>query len=412
MILIDTQTELPPQADLRDTARQERHSLRRLAGEILDNPRLQACGTKPTGPAVEIWREGGGAHFRGLETCGGIWTCPVCSHKISNRRATEVQELADAHERAGGAVYMATFTLRHHKFNRCRMLRDTVAVAWQRMQAGAPWARLKNRYGVQHTVRALEVTHGRNGWHPHIHVLLLTSGELDSTETEMMRLDLYERWANKIKALGGSTEGGAFDLRRASSGAEAAAYVAKWGAGHEIAKGAQKDAAGRSVWNLLKASEHSDDAARLFREFAKAFFRARHLTYSKGSREAYGLRYAATDDELALEGECQGETIDKETGEVLTAESGRVAVIDFGTWRRVCFKGLTGVLLDAAAEGGSEGVTRFLSLHDCYSYYDAAEHPAPNWRPKPERDLRRSFDPGGRYETAADFREEAGKCRN
>ena len=406
MLLIDTQTELPPQ-DLRDTARQERHSLRRLAGEITDNARLQACGATPTGPTVEIWREGGGAHFRGLETCGSIWQCPVCSNKILNRRADEVQELADAHEKAGGAVYMATFTLRHHAFNKCRSLRDTVAQAWQKMQAGAPWARLKNRYGIAHTVRALEVTHGRNGWHPHIHVLLLTERALDDTEAEMLRLDLFERWETRIRKLGGSSEIGAFDLRRASTGAEAAAYVAKWGAGHEIAKGAQKEAAGRSVWNLLKASEHDDGAARLFREYAKAFFRARHLTYSKGSREAYDLRYPATDAELAIDGKSEGETIDKETGEVLCAESGRVALLDFGTWRRICTKGLTGALLDAAAEGGSEGVTRFLNLHDCHSYYDAREHPAPNYAPPPAP-RRRAFDPYGSFshwQDVADFEE-------
>lgn len=411
MILIDTQTELPPKGGYRDTATQERHALRTLAGETLDNARLQACGKKPTGPAVEIWGGDGGAHFRGLETCGSIWTCPVCSHKISNRRASEVQELADAHEKAGGSVYMATFTLRHHKFNKCRSLRDTVATAWQKMQAGEPWKRLKARYGIAHTVRALEVTHGANGWHPHIHVLLLTAGALDPTQTECMRLDLYERWAAKIEALGGSVALGAFDLRKASTGAEAAAYVAKWGAGHEIAKGAQKDAAGRSVWNLLKASEYDDNAARLFREFAKAFFRARHLTYSKGSREAYDLRYPATDEELALEGESTQEVIDKITGEVTYEQVGRIALLDFGTWRRVCLKGLTGALLDAARESGEDGVTRFLSSHDCHSYYEAAEHPAPNYRPRPARDDRRSFDPGGQFETASDLRRSAANAK-
>jgi hypothetical protein len=298
---------------------------------------------------------------------------------------------------------MATFTLRHRLFDQCKPLRETVARSWQKMQAGDPWKRLKRNYGIAHTVRALEVTHGRNGWHPHIHVLLLTERELDVAEHEMMRVDLYERWAKKIESEGGSTEKGAFDLRRASTGAEAAAYVAKWGAGHEIAKGAQKDAAGRSVWNLLKASEHDESAARLFREYAAAFFRARHLTYSRGSREAYGLRDAATDEELALEGDSVREIIDKVTGEVRYEEIGRIALLDYGTWRRVCIKGLTGALLDAAIDGGSDGVDRFLKANDCTSYFDAREHPAPNWRPKPQRDMRRSFDPGGAYETAADF---------
>jgi hypothetical protein len=376
-----------------------------MAGELLDNDRLKACGRQPTGATVELWRSGeGGAHFRGVETCGSIWSCPVCSAKIAQRRASEVQELAEAHEKAGGAVYMATFTLRHHSFDECKRLRLTVSKAWQKVQAGEPWKRLKAAYGIAHTVRALEVTHGRNGWHPHIHVLLLTSTELDATEAEMMRLDLYERWARIVARMGGDTEPGAFDLRRASSGTEAALYVAKWGAGHEIAKGARKTAAGRSVWDLLKASEFDESAGRLFTEYATAFAGARHLTYSRGSREAYGLRDAAPDEELAIEGACDDETIDPETGEVLTKEEGRIYIFDKGTWRRVCRLGLTGALLDAAREGGREAVERLLERHETESYYDAREHPAPNYKPPPAP-RGRAFDPGGSFTNWKDVAE-------
>ena len=32
--------------------------------------------------------------------------------------------------------------------------------------------------GADGSIRALEVTHGQAGWHPHVHVLLLTSAPL------------------------------------------------------------------------------------------------------------------------------------------------------------------------------------------------------------------------------------------
>ena len=388
-------SRVSPPDDFTDSFLQERHSLRTRAGNLLESERLQGCGRKRTGPTVEMWRGCNGAtHFRGVETCGSIWLCPVCSSKIAHKRSIEVQALADAHEKAGGAVYMATFTMRHHLFNRVADLKSTITKAWQKMQSGAPWGRLKNEHGISHAVRALEVTHGGNGWHPHLHVLLLTKKTLDDTEMELMKLDLFERWAAKIKSLKGTTEIGAFDLRKASSGIEAASYIAKWGAGHEIAKGAGKSASGRSVWDLLKASEFDPEAGRLFKEYAEAFKGARHLTYSKGSREAYDLRDPETDLELAIEGTTGGEKTDKETGEVTTAETGRIWMADSGTWNKCVKLKIIPLLLEAGREDGSEGIERVLERYDCYSYFDAKEHPAPAYKPPPEP-RRRAFDPAG-----------------
>lgn len=388
-------SRVSPPDEFNDSFLQERHALRTRAGKLLESERLQGCGRKRTGPTVEMWRGGNGAtHFRGVETCGSIWQCPVCSAKIAHKRSIEVQALADAHETAGGSVYMATFTMRHHQFNRAKYLKSTVTKAWQKMQSGKPWGRLKNEHGITGTVRALEITHGGNGWHPHLHVLLLTEKTLDETEMELMKLDLFERWAAKIKSLNGTTEIGAFDLRKASSGIEAASYIAKWGAGHEIAKGAGKSASGRSVWDLLKASEFDPEAGRLFKEYADAFKGARHLTYSKGSREAYDLRDPETDLELAIDGTTAGEKVDKETGEVSSIETGRISIFDSGTWKRCVDLQIIPLLLEAGREEGSEGVDRVLERHDCTSYFDAKEHPAPAYKPPPEP-RRRAFDPAG-----------------
>ena len=207
--------------------------------------------------------------------------------------------------------------------------------AWEKAQQGGAWVRLKADLGIIGTVRALEVTHGKSGWHPHLHVLIFTGGTLSEKRQDDLEAALWARWSSAVRRVGGTCDRKAFHLREASTAAAGAAYVAKWGAGQEIAKGAHKDAAGQSVWDLLKASEPDARAGRLFVEFATAFKGARHLTYARGLREWYGLRDAAPDEELAIEGYQHSEVIDTATGEVIAQETGRVAVLDSGTWNRV-----------------------------------------------------------------------------
>ena len=393
MTLIDPQTELPPES--RDTARQERHALRDRAGDLLGWERLIECGRGRTQPGVELWRgEGGGVHFRGLATCGSIWTCPVCSTKIATRRADEVSELATAHEAAGGAIYMATLTIRHKSSDKCADLRKLVATAWKRLQNRRAWRAMKEARGIVGTVRALEITHGQSGWHPHVHVLLFTDKPV-AMDLEM-GTQLQWLWLDVVHSLDGSATMDGQHFRRASAGTVAAEYVAKWGAGHEIAKGAHKDAAGRSVWDLLKASEHDARAGRLFIEYGEAVKGARHLTYSRGLREQYGLRDAATDQELA-ESDEQEPLHDAETGEVFDdAQPEMLAYFDHGTWAQIVGQGWTGVILDIAKADGREGVEAWLSAHGLGSYYQP-EEAGGDWSPMyhhpPNKPQRRAFDP-------------------
>ena len=54
--------------------------------------RQRNCGAVPIGDQVEIRIKDGSAYYCGLETCGNVWLCPVCSAKIHHRRAAELRE--------------------------------------------------------------------------------------------------------------------------------------------------------------------------------------------------------------------------------------------------------------------------------------------------------------------------------
>jgi len=95
-------------------------------------------------------------------------------------RAKRGQQVSAAVAKYGQArVRLLTVTIRHHQGQALKPLADGLQRAYSAMQRGTPWKRWKAHVGLEHTVRGWEVTHGANGWHPHIHSLFFfeRSGE-------------------------------------------------------------------------------------------------------------------------------------------------------------------------------------------------------------------------------------------
>jgi hypothetical protein len=274
-----------------------------MAARILPQERVADCGRKLTGPLAAVVLGKNGAYINGTVTCGSIWMCPVCAGKIAEGRRREVLRCLDAHNATGGDVYMAAFTIPHTAFETCDSLRKAVANTWRKFAAGNGWKSAKIRYGVIGTIRALEVTHGKNGWHPHLHCLVMTK-RLSPEVAEEFEFFVKERW---ISILERETEkqgswAYAVDFRKAENNKIAGDYIVKWGVDSELTKAHLKFSkkGGRSPWQLLADAQNGDHQARvLFREYAVAFKGSRHLTWSKGLRDTYDVEPELTDEELA-----------------------------------------------------------------------------------------------------------------
>jgi hypothetical protein len=369
-LLENTQADFPPPAKKRGEGRAGRTRLRTIAGQMLPKERVAGCGRKLVGSrATLIARGERGAAWSGIETCGSIWLCAVCAAKVAELRRAEVEWIADQHVKAEaprpspcfvgpmpyrkpGAVYMATFTVPHTAFQSARELRDGVANAFRRFQSGAPWKRAKAHAGIVGTVRALEVTHGRKGWHPHLHVLLFAD-DLAAEIEEELSFWMFDRWAAMVARGGlGECSPDAFDFHKCHRAVDAAGYVGKWGCDSEIAKAGTKTArdANKSPWGLLLAANDGEPRARdLFEEYGMAMKGSRHLTWSKGLRELYGLGPEKTDEELAAAEE------PFEGAKVL-------GTVEAPVWRKIVARGLTVECLEAAERGGWPEVLALLRM--------------------------------------------------
>lgn len=350
-----------------EDARSRRYRLRRTAGKLLGvEHRTGRCGCgAPAGGVQVMQKPNGRCIYQGVVTCGSIWTCPECASKIAARRSSEVTELVKAHAKAGQAAYMATLTVKHGLGDNCESLRKSISKAWNMLMRSGSMRNLRDRYNVVGYVRSLEITHGKHGWHPHLHILFL-AGDMDKKDQTACADKVFDRWKHVLAKLDFEASRAGYDFQRATNADTAAQYVAKWGAGTEIAKGSEKlGKAGRSPWQLLDDCNAGDEwAGRLFVDYAKAFHGARHLTYARGIRELYGLRKAAADEQLALDDDLP----EYEDG-------GEVYRLDLGLWRDLLDKRLTAQVLSAGESGGAKAIDDLLIRHGlCPSHDRPPDH--------------------------------------
>jgi len=359
-----TQAVLPLSKKAGETLRVKRHRLRREAGLLMDQERVRRCGRCRHSQTVDIHRTKTGAHFVGLETCGSVWHCPVCAAKIAETRREEVAQAIDGVQSIGGSAYMLTLTMRHNKYHDLSFLREHIVNGWRKVQNRRAYRSIKEEYGVLGTVRAIEVTHGQNGWHPHLHILFIFEGPLLEKDEAHIQAELFQIWADVIDAAGGGQVSlDALDFRQATT----SDYVTKWGADRELVKGQEKLGNGsRSPWQLLDDSQKGDlQAGELFKEYGKTFKGSRQLTWSKGLKALFDIG-DITDEQAAEFATESDEQLPLSDG----LKEGRVLTLDKGTIDAVVRRNETGAILDAAFAGGTRGVQEFLAARGLGTYHD------------------------------------------
>lgn len=241
---------------------------------------------------------------RGVQTCGSVWICPVCASVITTGRASEVEASAQEWARRGGRLFMLTLTVRHEMGLPLRaLLRDLVG-CWASVRSDSRWRALKGRGAVVGFIRSTEVTWGKHGWHPHLHLLLFCAPEVEVGDFFWMS----HLWRELVRRQFGpgcepSFEHGA-DVRELD--AAASAYVSK--IGHEVASSQSKDAARTLhpfvLLDRLDRGEGFSWAAGMFLEYARATKGRHAIEWSKGLRAFLGQGELASDEELcAMEAE-------------------------------------------------------------------------------------------------------------
>lgn len=343
----------------------------------IQRPRIRNCGfamTAGLGFVGVALKPDGRARYQGLQTCGSVWECPSCQMRIKARRAEEIRKVVEAHGHARCALL--TLTVRHGAGDDLQALRMALADAWRGFTRGAAWERFRRSHGVVGSVRAVEVTHGANGWHPHIHVLLLFEQKLP--DRQLFTVDgrvrwvpstigwLIDRWRTMVVRYLGDEHEPDDEHGLTLAPCFAADYLSKLGlelSDPGLKKGRRK---GRTPLEIasdyadaMQAVRAGDDRlaprrrrdAWLWRTYCAAMLGARQLTWSRGLKKAFGIR-DRTDLEVSQ---------DEEPGaDDQSVVVGKIAAADWATIRRrrVGYAGADHYCLRAAELGGGPGLRK------------------------------------------------------
>lgn len=185
----------------------------------------------------------GSAGARGVQSCGSGWACAVCSGKIQQHRADELGKCLAWARAAGYTLAMVTLTVKHQRGDSLSSVWDSVSSGWAAVtggtgagywgsekleaylerltrwetacaakRAGIPGSRWpkggaaglapvrrvgdRERFGILGWARAVEVTNGRNGWHVHVHAVLVLEGEKAAAKlaAEAAGASMFRRW--------------------------------------------------------------------------------------------------------------------------------------------------------------------------------------------------------------------------
>lgn len=347
------------QANRMDT-RVARFSLQSAARSIIPKSRTAKClRIRSYNSNVEVWKhhEHGTAAFSGLQTCGSVWSCPVCAAKVAERRRAELQAAMASHRAGAGAVLLLTLTTPHQKTDKLSELLEMQSKALARFWADRAVKAVFVEMGSIGHVRALEVTHGRkspsnNGWHPHYHCLMFCGSGVDLARFDgPQRMDwavrLYMRWAACCVKSGLGEPSFAHGLKL-DDGTKAGNYAAKWGLEDEMTKGHTKKALhGETPFDFLRAylADGTDkQAAALFAEFSETFKGKRQLNWSRGLKARFAIE-EASDEELSTRVE--------ESAVLLGA-------LTVDQWRDVLKVDGRATVLEIAARSGWHEVQRYL----------------------------------------------------
>ena len=178
------------------------------------------------------------AFYTGLQVCGRVWSCPVCSAKIAERRRVELTTATTLAKAQGMQVMLLTLTVPHGLGDDLGTMLDCMGQAWRKTSTERRGKALRKSLDVKGTIRALEVTHGKNGWHPHFHVLLFVGQGVTAEQI----FEAYAPLWQTVCVKAGLPEPSLAHGTRVDDGSYAAAYVGKWGLEAEMTRGHSKKA--------------------------------------------------------------------------------------------------------------------------------------------------------------------------
>jgi len=352
--------------------------------------RTCTCSRFRTGSTAQIVKSKttNKAFFAGLMSCANSRTCPICSAKISERKANEMRTAFNIGRAEKLSISLLTLTAPHHSGDKIDELVPKISLALQHFWRGKASDSFKKHYGVIGNIRSFEIRHGANGWHPHFHIIIFSKNDLPMTnrddkgriEKEQSDAwnDLLSRW-QKCCVRAGLSAPNKYGMD-VQNGAHAGEYISKFGSDDEIlktksgktvswdmademTKGNTKTGrkGSSSPWDLLALSvdgetkEIKQQNKLLFLFYARAMQGVNLIRWSRGLRDYFDLGAQATDEEILKQEEDKADLL---------------CHIQPYEWEYIIKNKLRALVLQLAETGGADAIAQLLYVGNEHDSFD------------------------------------------
>jgi len=353
--------------------RNKLYRLRDEAAEILGG-RQSKCGKCAifTGGSANISIQAKNKEsyfFSGLETCGNVWTCPVCALKITYNRAANVANILHNIQKTKlFSIGFLTLTIRHTYKDSLKQVKNDILQAYRKFTKSRKYLKLCQIYDIKGNIRSLEIKFSKKtGWHPHLHILYVSTQKPIRLEIFAETFILYFLKEMKEKSqIQGQKYIPVYDFKGIET------YLTKWKAADEICKGHTKEKSGGESFtpfemlNFITENKHKPEKQaevmifkRKFKEYATETKGARQISISTDIKQySTDIDFNKTDEEIANEKQNETEIILK---------------MDIQVFKQINKYGLQAEVINILQYESKENLIYFLEEFGIFTFLDHNE---------------------------------------
>lgn len=179
------------------------------------------CGEPVTSTYGIGLTQSGLAQLGAVGHCGKLHACPECSAQICRHRREEVttalEGFYDSEPDQRKRVYLVTLTVRHNRSESAISVRHGIESGWRALMANHTTKKMRKSGFLHGVIRTIEATHGRRGWHFHIHAVVMLDTAKDPYDGRGHHI-LQKRWSEvwergTLRKLSSGKMGGVPDAR-------------------------------------------------------------------------------------------------------------------------------------------------------------------------------------------------------
>lgn len=341
-------TNYKPTRNLRDKIKKkiiERGLATKLVkGETVINKRVGSCGTPLGNKHVNLEKDNNKkVKLKNILCCNSIAQCPECRYKIIGHRKNYIKKLNEQFfKKYKGSILLVTLTCSHNSYDSLEDLlgsskgKTGILGASAKLNEHDRLSKIFTERNVIAVCRTYDISWSkRNGWNPHIHLLIYIDDHINTFQIKEAESKLNTEWVKITKSCG-LKSGNAKHSVKITPGENAVDYFLKCGSARDYYKESENDS--YTIFQLerflvepelLPLPQHQVEA--LLKKYYQCFFGKRLVTWSRLKKLKNRL-----DKNITENSENNVEHTDK-----------TIVAIDTPTWRQIKYHNLEIAVINA-----------------------------------------------------------------